>query len=503
MAPPRISPVCLCGLILLLAVVSNIAAAAPPADSPAASKPNIVLIFTDDQGYGDIGCFGAQDIRTPRIDQLAKEGMRFTDFYVAQAVCTASRAALMTGCYPNRVSLYGALNHTSPTGINPTERLLPEMLQDEGYATAIFGKWHLGLQPMFHPQQHGFDDYLGIPYSNDNSKYHPIVRDMPPLPLFDGAAIVERDPDQSQFTRRFTDRAIDFIAKHKDRPFFVYIPHVMPHVPIFASEKFRGQSRRGLYGDVVEELDHSVGRILETLDELKLADKTLVIFMSDNGPFLSYGAHAGSAGKLREGKLTTYEGGMRTPCLMRWPGVIPAGKTCGELATTMDLLPTLAKLTGGKLSDNRIDGRDIEPLLRGDADAKTPHEAFYYYAGSELQALRSGTWKLHFAHPYLTVAGEPGKNGKPSNWEHLTPDSITQSGLEGIASRHGYRVAQQPQALYDLRTDPGETRDVAAEHPEVVARLEALAEAARRDLGDRLTQRTGEHVRPAGRVASE
>ncbi len=486
-------PFLLC-LMTLLCLCSAMVRAADPA-----RPPNVVLFLTDDMGYSDIGPFGAKDIRTPNLDRLAREGRRFTSFYVGQAVCTASRAALLTGCYPNRIGLFGALNHTSTAGINENELLLSEMCKARGYATAIYGKWHLGLPPKFLPSRHGFDDYLGIPYSNDNSKYHPIVRDMPPLPWFDGDRVVARDIDQAEFTRRLTERAVGFIEKNRDKPFFLYVPSIMPHVPIFASPKFKGQSKRGLYGDVIEEIDWSVGKILATLKKHGLDERTLVIFTNDNGPFLSYGTNAGISKPLREGKLTTFEGGIRVPCILRWPGMIPAGTTCDELATTMDLLPTIAKLIGGKLSAHRIDGKDIAPLLTGEPGAKTPHEAFYYYAGEQLQAVRSGDWKLHFPHPYLEVAGEPGRDGKPANFSNLKPDSIRLSGLEGIASRHGYRIEQIGLSLYNLKEDIGETKNVAEQHPDVVKRLQALAEKARADLGDTLTRRTGNGLRPAGK----
>ncbi len=458
--------------------------------------PNIVLIFTDDQGYSDVGCFGARGFRTPNLDRMAAEGTKFTSFYVAQAVCTASRAALMSGCYANRVSMSGALNHTSRNGIHPDELLLPEICKARGYATACFGKWHLGTLVEFGPLRHGFDEFLGIPYSNDNSKYHPVIRDMPPLPLYDGRRVVELDPDQSQFTRRFTERAVAFIEKNRDRPFFLYVPHVMPHVPIFASEAFRGRSELGLYGDVIEEIDWSVGQILEAIRRCGLDEKTLVIFTSDNGPFLSYGEHAGSARPWREGKLTTFEGGHRMPCIMRWPGHVPAGRVCDEMVASIDLLPTIARLIGGPMPTRKIDGLDFSDLLLGKPGAKSPRQVFYYYAGRELQAVRWGKWKLHFPHQYLTVAGPPGRGGKPSNWGKLQPKDIRQSGIYGIASRHGYRVEKIGKSLFDLSTDPGESRNVADEHPDVVARLEALAEKARADLGDALTHRIGSGVRP-------
>lgn len=449
---------------------------------PVSLPPNIVILFADDLGYGDLGCCGARDIRTPNLDRLAREGRRFTDFYVSQPVCTASRASLLTGCYAHRVGLAGALNHSSTNGIPDADVLLPELCRSKGYATAIYGKWHLGHLPKFNPLRNGFDHYVGIPYSNDNSRYHPIVKDIPPLPLMENERVIGEDPDQSCFTRWFTERAVEFIEANRERPFFLYVPHVMPHVPIFASDKFRGRSERGLYGDVVEELDWGVGEVLAALQRCGVDRRTLVIFMSDNGPFLSYGNHAGSAGIFREGKLTTFEGGVRTPCIMRWPTVIPAGSECHEAAGTIDLLPTIARLINATEPTVRpLDGRDIGPLLRGEPQARSPHDALLFYSGAELQAVRSGQWKLHLPHDYLTVDGEPGRNGKPANWENLKPESIEQSGIRGIASRHGYAVRRIELSLFDLAADPRESLNVAAEHPDVVARLKGLATALARD----------------------
>jgi arylsulfatase len=466
-----------------------------------AAPPNVVLILADDLGYGDVGCFGARKCKTPNLDKLASEGTKFTDFYVAQAVCTASRAALMTGCYPNRVGLAGALNHTSKNGINPDEFLLPEMFKKAGYATAAYGKWHLGTAIEFNPLRHGFDEFFGIPYSNDNSKYHPtMAAEMPPLPLYDGEKIIEHDADQALFTKRFTERATDFIAKNKSKPFFLYVPHVMPHVPIFASPQFKGKSGTGLYADVVAELDWSVGEIMQSLADNGVADNTLVIFFSDNGPFLSYGNHAGSSGPLREGKLTSFDGGMRVPCLMRWPGVIPAGGRQREPIMAIDLLPTLAKLLKVPLPMTPRDGVDVMDVLTVQRGATSPHQALAFYAGDELQAIRSGPWKLHFAHQYLTVNGPPGKDGKPANHANMKPAGMDKSGIEGIASRHGYRVAQEPLALYDLRLDEGEKRNVADVHPDVVERLTKLAEPLRAELGDALKGVKGNAVRAAGKV---
>ncbi|MDI1310976.1 sulfatase [Prosthecobacter sp.] len=461
--------------------------------------PNVVLILVDDLGYADLGCFGAEKIKTPHMDRMAAEGMKFTNFYVAQAVCSASRAALLTGCYANRVGMQGALNHTSKEGLHPDEWLLPEMCKAQGYATAAFGKWHLGTDLLFNPLRNGFDEFLGIPYSNDNSKYHPsLAQEMPPLPFYDGLKVIETDPDQSQFTHRFTERATTFIEMHKDQPFFIYVPHVMPHVPIFASHAFRGQSSAGLYGDVVQEIDWSVGQILDTIKRCGIDQNTLVILFSDNGPFLSYGNHAGSAKPLREGKLTTFDGGVRSPFIARWPGHVPATQVCDEPVMEIDLLPTIARLIGGKLSERKIDGKDILDLLEGKPGAKSPHKSLVFYGGDELQAIRSGPWKLHFPHPYITVDGEPGRDGKPSRFGQMKPKAITQSGIAGIASRHGYRVENIGLSLFNLNDDPGETHNLAKEHPEIVEQLQKLAEPTRKELGDTLLKIKGTENRPLG-----
>lgn len=462
--------------------------------------PSIVLIVADDLGYGDLGCFGSKTCKTPSLDHMAAEGMKFTSFYVAQAVCSASRAAFMTGCYANRVGLFGALNHSSREGIHPVETLIPEICKERSYATAIFGKWHLGQPALFNPLRHGFDEFLGIPYSNDNSKFHLSVKNMPPLPLMEGGRVVEEDPDQSQFTRRFTERAVAFVEKNKERPFFLYVPHVMPHVPIFASEPFKGKSGASLYADVVQELDWSVGEVLAALKRCGIDNKTLVIFFSDNGPFLSYGNHAGSAGALREGKLTTFEGGVRVPCIMRWPGTIPASRECSAPVMAIDLLPTIAEVIGGPHPKQKIDGRSLRALLAGAAAAQSPHEALFFYAGAELQSARMGRWKYHFAHRYITVDGEPGRDGKPAAFGQLKPKSISESGLEGIASRHGYRIESVDASLFDLESDIGERRNVAEAHPDVVTRIEKLAARIRLELGDSLQKVAGAEVRPAGKA---
>ena len=443
-------------------------------------KPNVVILFSDDQGYADVGIFGAKGFSTPHCDRMAAEGVRFTDFYVAQPVCGASRAALLTGCYPNRIGLAGAPDHTARHGIHKKETTIAEMLKDKGYATAVFGKWHLGHREKFLPLQHGFDEYFGLPYSNDMHPAHPTSKNYyPPLPLMEGNKVVALDPDQSQLTKMYTERAVSFIERNRERPFFLYVPYAMPHVPLHVSDRHAGKSEQGLFGDVIMEIDWSVGRILETLKREGLDEDTLVIFTSDNGPWLSYGNHAGSAGPLREGKGTVFEGGVREPCIMRWPGTIPAGTVCREPAMTIDLLPTIAGVTGAALPPLPIDGKDIFPLMCGTPDAGSPHEALYfYYRKNDLQALRSGDWKLIFPHKDRSLTGTVGRDGMPGGYTY------PEAGLE----------------LYNLRDDVGETRDVAADHPDIVARLQALAEKARDDLGDRLTGRKGKNLRAAGRV---
>lgn len=449
------------------------------ADTP--PPPNVVLIYADDLGYGDLGCYDAQGYQTPHLDRLAAEGVRFTDFYVAQAVCSASRTALLTGCYPNRLGILGALGPKSQIGIHASETTMAELLKSRGYATAIYGKWHLGHHPQFLPTRHGFDDYFGLPYSNDMHPRHPTDKSFPALPLIAGDAVVELDPDQSRFTTEYTDHAVKFIDANRGQPFFLYVPHSMPHVPLAVSEKFAGKSAKGLFGDVIEEIDWSVGEIVQALERNELTQRTLVIFASDNGPWLSYGDHAGSAGPLREGKGTTFEGGVRVPCIMRWPSRVPAGSVCHEPAMTIDLLPTLARLAGAEVSSDRIiDGRDIWALVAGEAGAVSPHEALYFYWGEALQAVRSGRWKLHFPHAYRSLASTGGSGGQPA----------------------AYVEKQIPLSLFDLAADAGETTNVAGEHADVVERLQRLAETARRDLGDSATGRKGENVREPGRDAS-
>ena len=454
-------------------------------------SPNVVVIFMDDMAYADIGPFGAKGYETPHLDQMAKEGRMFTDFYVTQAVCSASRAGLLTGCYNVRVGIMGALGPGAKHGIHENEITLAEICKQKGYATAAYGKWHLGHHKKFLPMQHGFDDYFGLPYSNDMWPYHPGVRHLsmeerlkrwPHLPLIEKNATINSKvtpKDQEQLTTQYTERAVKFIERNKDQPFFLYVPHSMVHVPLYVSDKFKGKSKRGLFGDVMMEVDWSVGQILQALRKNQLEKNTLVIFTSDNGPWLSYGDHAGSAGPLREGKGTMFEGGCRESAIVWWPGTIPAGTICKEPAMTIDILPTVSNLIGAQLPNHKIDGKDIMPLLKGIPGAASPQEAYFMYYGRELQAMRMGKWKLHFPHRYRTMAGRPGGTGG-------IPTDYSQDKI-GLA-------------LFDLSNDIGETTDVKDDYPEVLKRMQDLADDMRTDLGDSLTKVDGEGLRSPGKL---
>ncbi len=451
--------------------------------SPARPKPNFVIIFTDDQGYADVGCYDAKGFKTPNLDRMAKEGMRFTDFYSAAPSCTPSRAALMTGCYPQRVGLPAVIGPLGPdwtkggakTGISDKEQTIAELLKEAGYATACFGKWHLGHYPKFFPTRHGFDEYFGLPYSNDMWK--PNYEAYPDLPLMEQTRVIEYNPDQTQLTTWYTERAVKFIEKNKAGPFFLYVPHSMPHVPLFVSDKFKGKSKNGMFGDVIMEIDWSVGQILSVLKRSGIDENTFVMFTSDNGPWMVYGDHSGHAEPLREGKGTTFDGGQREPCIMRWPEKIPPGSVCTEVASTMDILPTFVKLAGAKMPKLKIDGHDIRPLLFNEPGAESPYEAFYFYRDNRLEGVRSGKWKLHVPHEYRTVLeyGNGGTHGK-------------------------YHNVKIELSLFDLANDIGEERDVSSVHPKVVKRLMALADKMRADLGDSATGIKGKNIRPPGRV---
>ena len=441
------------------------------------------MIFVDDLAYADLGVYGATDFETPYLDQMAAEGVRFTDFYASQPVCSASRAALLTGTYSNRIGIHGALGPSNTHGIHDDELTMGELFKSLGYATAIYGKWHLGHHPQFLPTRHGFDHFYGIPYSNDMWPYHPENPEAwGDLPTFDQEEIVGYNTDQTRFTTDFTTRSVSFIEEsvESNTPFFLYLAHPMPHVPLFVAEEREGHSGAGLFGDVIKEIDWSVGQVLNALKELGVDDNTLVMFASDNGPWLSYGNHAGSAGPLREGKGTTWEGGVRVPFIARWPETLPANLEVTTPAMTIDILPTLAEIVQAPANPNPIDGKSIWPLMTGESEEMV-HEAYYfYYHQNQLHSLRSGKWKLHFPHRYRSMNGqEPGVDGMPGKYTHFNIEEIE---------------------LYDLELDIGEQNNVAADFPEVVKALTTLADSARTDMGDSLLEIEGANVREPGRL---
>lgn len=442
-----------------LATAGLACSAGPPSARHTLDRPNFVLIFIDDMGYGDIGAFGSTRNRTPHLDAMAAGGMKLTSFY-AHPVCTPSRAALMTGAYPIRNGLQTGFWHPvlmpgDPQGIHADEITVAEVLKGRGYGTGIVGKWHLGDQPEFLPNKHGFDYYFGLPYSNDMSPFMPLnPRNHPPLPLLRNGEVIREVPeDQSFLTAAYTDEALAFIDRHHESPFFLYIPHSMVHVPLWAGEEFKGSSDNGVLGDCIEELDWGVGEIRDRLEQYGISNNTLVFFTSDNGPA------RGSAGPLRGRKGTTFEGGLRVPTVAYWPGTIPPGTAYDDIATTMDVLPTFAALAGAEAPMDRIDGHDISSILLGQVGTPSPYDAFYYYRGYELRAVRSGEWKLH---------------------------------TDGT--------------LYNLESDVGESTDLASEKPEVRARLARLLEEARDRLGDGPTRPEEPGIelpasaRPIGRI---
>lgn len=447
------------------------------------SLPNIVLIYMDDMGYGDVEAYSGIDYTTPNINKLAAEGMRFTNFYAAQPVCSASRAAILTGCYPNRIGIAAALGPNAKIGISEKEVTIAQMLKKKNYATCIIGKWHLGNVKKFLPLQHGFDEYFGLPYSNDMWPGNPKSDSkFPPLPLIEGNSVIRyiKDlKDQSMLTTWYTEKAVDFIKRNKDQPFFLYLAQSMVHVPIAVSNKFKGKSKQGLFGDVMMEIDWSVGEVMKALKSNGVDKKTLVVFTSDNGPWLIYGNHAGSAGGLREGKLTTWEGGQKEPSIFWWPGHIEAGTICNKLAANLDILPTLAAIAHTPLPQNKIDGVNILPLLEGDKDANPRDHLFYYFHKNSLEAVRQGAWKLVLPHKFMSYENElPGTDGFPGE-KHLDSTAL---------------------ALYDLRRDPGERYDVKRQHPDIVKKIQKLVEETRVDLGDDLTGRPGENRRAPGKI---
>jgi arylsulfatase A-like enzyme len=459
------------------------------------STPNIILILMDDMGYGDIGRTGANQYETPNLNRLASQGMQFTWYYSPQAVSSASRAGLMTGCYPNRIGFSGALMPWAKVGINAEETTIAEMLKQKGYHTSIIGKWHLGHLKEFLPLQHGFDEYYGIPYSNDmwpvdfdgvpihlkdtssNKMHYPI------LPLIEGnekVAEVRTLSDQDKLSADYTERAVKFIDQHKKERFFLYLPHSMVHIPLGVSDKFRGKSKQGLYGDVMMEVDWSIGQIMKALKNNGLENNTLVIFTSDNGPWLNFGNHAGTTGGLREGKGTSWEGGQRVPCIMTWPGVIPAGEICNKIVCAMDILPTLASITGSALPEKKIDGVTLLPLLLGDNTISPRQTFYYYYQQNSLEGVQKDYWKLVLPHKGISYVNvEPGKDGWPGKTVSVT---VTEA------------------ELYDLRRDPGENYNIALMYPDKVKELQAVADEARKDLGDDITKSPGSNRRRIGGV---
>lgn len=488
--PPFPSPPALRRFLVVLLALLGLCLTAQAAERP----PNVILIVADDLGYADVGLYGAKGFTTPNLDQLAQEGIRFTDFHVAQAVCSASRAALLTGCYPNRIGIEGAMEPWYKFGISDQELTWPQMMKQKGYATGMVGKWHLGTPTPFLPTHRGFDEWFGLPYSNDQWPLHPEKPGkFPPLPLYEGDKVINPDVnhrDMEQLTTQYTERAVSFIERNKAKPFFLYVAHTMPHVPLAVSDKFRGATKRGLYGDAVEEVDWGIGEIMKTLKKDDLEKDTLVMFLSDNGPWLVFGNHAGSAYPLREGKTTSWDGGTRVPFIARWPGHIPAGSVCTEMAISIDLMPTVAKLIGAKMPEHKIDGLDMWPLLAGQKDAKNPHEAFYFYGvpfggwtGAELESVRTREWKLILPHVYRTLGDQ-----KPE--------------MDGWPGVYLKRPVLTPE-LYSMTGDIEEHHDVAAQHPDLVQKMLEMAEQCRADLGDTTLNRKGAGVREPGRVAEQ
>ena len=444
------------------------------------TNPNIVIILADDLGYGDLSSYGSKTINTVNLDRMANDGVKLTSYYAAQPVCSASRAAILTGSYPNRIGISNAFGPNSKTGINNDELTLAEMLKANGYSTGIFGKWHLGSSKKYFPTKHGFDEFYGILYSNDMWRWHPESPQSYPedLLLYRNEDPIQEIIDQSNLTKDITSESIDFIIKNKDNPFFLYVAHPQPHVPLFVSKNFENKTGNGLYADVITEIDFSVGRIINSLEENGLSDNTIIIFTSDNGPWLSYGNHSGSPGIFREGKGTTWEGGVRVPSIIKFPGRLKPN-VIDEPIMAIDWMPTIANITNSKLSTNKIDGKDIWPLLSGKTN-KSPHEKLYfYYRVNELHSIRMNDWKIHFARSYRSLNGKDG-------------------GSDGIPVKYEMNLLIKNE-LYNLKDDPEEKYNVYDEFPEIALKMEELGEKARSELGDNLTGFKGAENRKSGK----
>ncbi len=441
-------------------------ATAPAVDEAYGSRPNIILILADDMGYADVGIYGARHIKTPRVDRMAREGIRFKEFYV-ESLCSPTRAALLTGSYAERVGMRRVCWPDSTYGLHPDEITLAEILKKRGYTTALIGKWHLGHHEEFLPTNQGFDYYFGLPYSNDMG---PESRRGPfdPLPLMENETVIEHGPDQRYLTKRYTEKVLELLEEERDEPFFILLSHTFPHVPLYIREAFRGVSGFGLYGDVIEEMDWSTGAVLDKLEERGLDDDTLVIFTSDNGPWLQKGAHGGLATPLREGKGTAWEGGHRVPAVMRWPGVIPEDVEIDGITTIMDLYPTFAALAGAEVpADRVIDGKNIWPLISGEEGAYSPHDVFFYYRLRQLHAVRVGNWKLHLEGPRRDY----------NNINYNYSDDY---------------AFHQDEALFNLAEDIGEQRNLAFHRPDIVDAIQNIVE--------RHTAEMEENSRPLGRI---
>ncbi|WP_281631594.1 sulfatase family protein [Flavobacterium luteolum] len=478
--------------LLLLTAVStffNFPNAGAQSVKTSGSRPNIIIINMDDMGYGDTEPYGMTNIATPNFNKAAQQGIRLTNFNAAQPVCSASRASLMTGSYSNRVGIPGALMPQSPIALNPDEETIATVLKKAGYKTAMLGKWHLGSKAPYLPVHYGFESFFGLPYSNDmwpvDFNYKPVKasKGRPYLTLLEGDKAVDTIrtlDDQARLTTLYTEKAVSFINENKKKNFFLYLAHPMPHVPLAVSDKFKGKSELGIFGDVIMELDWSVGEIRKALRDSKIDKKTILIITSDNGPWKMYGDWAGSSAGFREGKGTSFEGGTRVPCIIIWPDNIPAGMVNSELMTNMDILPTVAAACGAALPVKKIDGMNFLPMLTG-LETKGPRDTFYYYYNdpAELRAIRYKSWKMVFAHHSGSYDADRGMNGKMGT----------------------YGAFDAKTALYDLSRDPGETYDVQNQYPEIVAKILKLAEDAREDLGDKLTDRIGKNVRNPANAA--